>query len=188
MKRQTQRTRKPSLREISRIKRMVIVTSVGAAFVVAVILANVNTVQASGPGPTSANSVPGVAPSTSGPRPFTGVPGITPHLMTPDLARTRNVPSFTRDDVIRYVATQHFPETTLTGTATVISVTFITSKEASRRMGISSLDRPDNALICWVEIHANATFAAHGNVMHLSGMHEFFDAYTGNFLGLGGEK
>ncbi len=114
--------------------------------------------------------------------PSRGVPAITP---------TRHgTPAFTAADVRRYYLIHSFSAgPTVSGAPpTIVSIRFITTKDAQALMGGEPIGLPDNAMVCYVELRGPfypkyvsvppgqtlpATFDA--------GV-EVFDAQTGNLL------
>jgi hypothetical protein len=129
-----------------------------------------------GPPPTTGYATPG--PS--------GLPAIQPHA---DLARAGGAgPYFTEADVRQYFAT-HRPPDTVPGTPNpvVVSVQFLTAKQASALVGGEEVDIPDSALVCLVFV--SGTFQdTSGPILPPGGPPTFtqgwmaFDAHTGNLL------
>lgn len=109
-----------------------------------------------------------------------GSPAITPHLNA--------IPSFTAADVQQYIKTHgcRCGPTVSGNPSTVIKILFITSHEASVLLNGEFIGRPDNALVCYVELrgpfvqggpHPPTTQTPIVDV----GI-EIFDAQTGNIL------
>lgn len=113
-----------------------------------------------------------------------GIPAITPHLNT--------IPSFTAADAQQFITTNGFAGGTISpGSSIVIEKTlFITSSQASSLIG-ESVDRPANALVCFVQLYgpfvvSNDPPAGVQQTMTVPRVYELFDAQTGNLLGYGG--
>lgn len=96
-------------------------------------------------------------------------------------------PCFTVDDVKAYIKTHAIPRAgTVSGKpAKILSIDFITSKEASERMKGDSIGLADNAPVCYVELYGpfitgSVPYGAKPLVSN-RGV-EIFDARTGRLL------
>lgn len=125
------------------------------------------------------------------------LPGLAPHIR--NVTNVRNsfsIPqtqqgtvTFTSNDVSHYITTHPFPlGPTTTGTSpTVISIEFITSKQASQRLFGEALGVPDTAIVCYVKLKGPFTMSLaprppHAKVGPSNTATEIFDAQTGNLL------
>jgi hypothetical protein len=116
-----------------------------------------------------------------------GAPAIKPHIAQPNAAG----PAFTREDVIAFLQQQNgFYSGPLAPGAhlQILTVQFVTAKQASELMVGESVGRPDDYLVCYVKVQgpflltsvhvpngASApTTAQYGDAV--------FDATTGNLL------
>lgn len=107
--------------------------------------------------------------------------------LTPAIApRNDRTPSFTARDVLDYERTHPFMNHRMkpAGRPTVTKVLFITSAEASKRLGGEWIGLPDDALVSFVELYGTYTFASpFGQVSQRTGtMRQVFDAHTGVLL------
>ncbi|MGZ6308878.1 MAG: hypothetical protein ACXWP6_20685, partial [Ktedonobacterales bacterium] len=70
------------------------------------------------------------------------------------------------------------------GTPKLTKVLFITSAEASKRLGNEWIGLPDDALVCFVELYGSfRVYPPMGPVSeHTGTTHQIFDAHTGNLL------
>lgn len=111
-----------------------------------------------------------------------GVPAIKPH--------TSGTPAFTTTDVAQYIASQSLLRTTSGQSPKVIKSEFITAQEASTLLQGEYIGRPDNALVCYVELqgpfHTVGPLPPGATNPTLSTGYEVFDASTGNLLMYGG--
>jgi hypothetical protein len=102
-------------------------------------------------------------------------------------------PAFTTDDVKAYLLKTPVPSATRYNpqAITVVAIDFVTSKDASARLGGEPLGLPDSRLVCFALLQGSFTFsgppgggspsqATYSNVV------EIFDAQTGNLLLVGG--
>lgn len=107
-----------------------------------------------------------------------GLPAITP--------RNNCTPSFTVQDVVDYERAHPFSNHRMTpvGAPKLTKVLFITSAEASKRMGNVWIGLPDDALVCFVELSGTYRFSPPMGPAseHTGTMHQVFDAHTGNLL------
>lgn len=107
-----------------------------------------------------------------------GLPAITP--------RNDCTPSFTVQDVTTFERAHPAGNNRMTpiGTPKLTKVLFITSAEASKRLGNTSIGLPDDALVCVVELYGPyRVYPPMGPVSeHTGTMYEVFDAHTGNLL------
>lgn len=107
-----------------------------------------------------------------------GVPAIT--------SRNNCTPSFTVQDVVDYERAHPFSNHRMTpvGTPKLTKVLFITSAEASKRLGNEWIGLPDDALVCFVELSGTYQFSPPMGPTseHTGTMHQVFDAHTGNLL------
>jgi hypothetical protein len=110
--------------------------------------------------------------------------------INPRLSQTGTGPAFTQDDVVAYLNTNGFFAGPVVSGAhlKILTVKFVTSKQASDLMSGESVGRPDDALVCYVKVQgpflltnvsvprgAKAqTTAEYGDAV--------FDAHTGNLL------
>jgi hypothetical protein len=108
----------------------------------------------------------------------------------PGIARTQQgIRAFTSVDVTHYITTHPFPlgPTTTGKPPTIVSIEFITSKQASQRLLGESIGVPDTAIVCYVKLSGPFTmsFAPHppgAQVPPSNTATEIFDAQTGNLL------
>ncbi len=113
-----------------------------------------------------------------------GAPSIAP--------RNQCTPSFTVQDVLDYEHAHPFGNMRMAsiGHPKVTKVLFITSAQASQRLGGESIGLADDALVCFVELDGAYRFSpplGAGDVReHTGTMHEIFDAHTGNLIISGG--
>jgi hypothetical protein len=99
------------------------------------------------------------------------------------------VPAFTSNDVAHYINTHPFPlgPTTTGKPPTIVSIEFITSKEASQRMLGETLGLPDTAIVCYVKLSgpfalSQAPVPASVHLAPSNTATEVFDAQSGNLL------
>lgn len=113
-----------------------------------------------------------------------GVPSITPH--------NDCTPSFTVQDVLAFEHSHPFGNHRMVsmGQSKVTKVLFITSAQASQRIGGEWIGLPDDALVCFVELYGTyrflSPFPSIPDSIHTGTMHNIFDAHTGNLLVSGG--
>lgn len=111
-----------------------------------------------------------------------GAPAIHPRS---DLAKTAG-PSFTKADVVQYVAAHPIPFAVRGAAAPVVaSIEFLTSQQVSTELGGESTGMPDSALLCLV--HLSGTFESDrvplgGTAYPYYDGVMVFDAHTGNLL------
>ncbi|HZU69219.1 MAG TPA: hypothetical protein VFA09_18225 [Ktedonobacteraceae bacterium] len=117
-----------------------------------------------------------------------GDPAIHPHL-----AQNGSGPAFTQDDVIAFFNTNGFFAGPVVPGAhlKILTIQFVTARQASQLMRGESVGRPDNALVCYVKVQGPflltnirgapprpnvkaPTTAEYGDAV--------FDAHTGNLL------
>jgi hypothetical protein len=119
-----------------------------------------------------------------------GYPAIRPHASTNNSATigTESSPGFTVNDAIEYVKTHGiFKAIGAHGTVKVAKAKFMPSKAASVALDGESIGLPDDALVCYVELHGKIDFAGpSGVVVTFSRVYELFDAQSGNLLMVGG--
>jgi hypothetical protein len=131
-----------------------------------------------------------MGPGGARPRsPVTGLPAIQPRWP----ATTGTTPGFTADDVEQSTKLHGFAggPTVSGGQPAITKVMFISGGEASKLLGGETVDRPDDYLVCYVELHG--PFLLSGMSLP-PGMKppivqtaiEVFDAHTGNLLVFGG--
>jgi hypothetical protein len=128
---------------------------------------------------------------TTGP----GVPGI-PAIPIHANATTANTPAFTVADVQQYVNRTGFLGGSLLPGAhlTILKIQFMTSKQASVLLQGESTGLPDDALVCYVQLHGPSALngvglsvppipgKTKGAVLTSPTADEVFDAHTGNLL------
>lgn len=107
-------------------------------------------------------------------------------------ARTINagptIPAFTVTDVAQYVSTHPMPRDIASGAkSTIVGIAFLTSQQVTVLLRGESTGLPDDALLCYVELHGTFVFPGPAGVTatYLRG-YEVFDAHTGNILMAGG--
>ena len=131
-----------------------------------------------------------MGPGGARPRsPVAGSPAIQPRWP----ATTGMTPGFTAEDVAQYTRLHGFAGgPTVSGDQPVITkVMFIGGGEASKLLGGGTVDRPDDYLVCYVELRG--PFLLSGMSLPpgmkppiVETAHEVFDAHTGNLLVFGG--
>lgn len=146
---------------------------VSLAVIVGVIVAFSGETNAS----TRFNAASSPSQPTANPYP-PGSPAIQPHLP--------GIPSFTLADVANYIQTKSFMTTT-SGTPPVITnAEFITAQQASALLDGEYIGRPDNALVCYVELQGpfrvKGPLPSGATVPTVNTGYELFDAQTGNLL------
>ncbi|HYU71548.1 MAG TPA: hypothetical protein VEL31_02615 [Ktedonobacteraceae bacterium] len=110
-----------------------------------------------------------------------GEPAITP--------TSRDIPAFTKEDVIKYIRTHDmlFSDTSPSA-ITGIEVTFITSKEVNKIINRQGTGIPDNYLLCFARLTGTFTFPGPPTIKGqptsstYEEAYEVFDAKTGNLL------
>lgn len=113
-----------------------------------------------------------------------GFPGITPHA-APNTAG----PAFTRDDVIAYYQKYGFFAPLAPGAhLQILTIQFISAKQASQLMEGESVGRPDNYLVCYVKLQG-PFLTKYLHVPRGAKLpptveygHDVYDAHTGNAL------
>jgi|SRR5579884_901008 hypothetical protein len=107
-----------------------------------------------------------------------GVPAIRPHIA--------GIPSFTAADVAQYIKTGSSIRTISRAVPAITKTEFITAQQASNLLQGESIGRPDNALVCYVELrgpfHVEGPLPQGASNPTLSTAYELFDAQTGNLL------
>lgn len=114
--------------------------------------------------------------------PSIGLTGITPRNPNAGPA----TPAYTAQDAIDYVSTHSFVATKAdsTGPITIVGVQFLTTSQLQSQLGVDLPYAPDR-LLCVVEIAG--TFSVYGPTgapTKSTRAYEFFDAHTGNYLGV----
>ncbi len=104
-------------------------------------------------------------------------------------------PAITKSDVIKYINTNGYAGgPAVTGGHPIIEkILFISAKQASALIGGESADRPDNTIVCYVQLRGPFMIGGmaipygvqNSNPTVMRG-YEIFDAYTGNLLQWGG--
>lgn len=114
-----------------------------------------------------------------------GIPAIVPTLNS----ATTTPPTFTVEDVKRYIASHGFHGgPTVTGNKPQIRViAFISSKQASTRLHDASIGLPDTAVVCYVELggpfQVRASLPSGAPPFPPSNIGvDIFDAQTGNLV------
>lgn len=118
-----------------------------------------------------------------------GVPAIPAHPSTGVAANNTSAPSFTKNDVIAYLNKYGFPVGPLVPGAhlKILTLQFVTARQASILMKGESVGVPDNSLVCYVKvqgpfllenIHAPKSYTR--TTADIGDM--VFDAHTGNLL------
>jgi hypothetical protein len=118
-----------------------------------------------------------------------GSPAIQPHVN----GATGNAPTFTSTDAAQYVTAHGFPGgVPVQGSHLVITnIQFMTAKVANAQFIKTGIDRPDDALVCVVQVkgpfnliyaHLSPTDYAKHNVPVARTGFIVYDARTGNFL------
>jgi hypothetical protein len=124
-----------------------------------------------------------VATTSYGP----GVPAISP--------RTNAPVAYTAADVTQYIKVNGFSGgTVVAGHHLVIEkILFITSKQASALMRGESVGRPDNTIVCYVQLRGpffpgelDPPMGVKNPNATVLRVYEIFDAHTGNLLDWGG--
>ena len=127
-----------------------------------------------------------------GARPRSPVPG-RPAIQPRWPATTGKTPGFTADDVAQYTKVHGFAGgPTVSGDEPAITkVMFIGGGEARKLLGGETVDRPDDYLVCYVEL--SGPFLLSGMSLPpgvkpaiVQTAFEVFDAHTGNLLVFGG--
>lgn len=116
-----------------------------------------------------------------------GTPAIQPHL-----SQNGSGPAFTQEDVAAYLNKYGFLPVVAGAHLTILTIQFVTARQASQLMVGESVGRPDGALVCYVKVEgpfllinihgppprpnakAPPTTAKYGDTV--------FDAHTGNLL------
>ncbi|HVB60130.1 MAG TPA: hypothetical protein VNE61_02960 [Ktedonobacteraceae bacterium] len=116
-----------------------------------------------------------------------GVPAISP--------RTNAPVAYTAADVAQYIKVNGFAGgPVVSGHHLVIEkILFITSKQASLLIQGESADRPDNTIVCYVQLRGpfipgelDVPYGVSNPNATVLRVYEIFDAHTGNMLGWGG--
>lgn len=116
-----------------------------------------------------------------------GIPAIAPRSG----AFSASQPTFTSDDVVRYVNAHAVPQARLSnGTLTVTKVSFMTSQQVSILLNGESTGVDDDTLLCVAEMQGNVVFMHNSpdarTPLSFTNVYEVFDAHTGNLLMWGG--
>lgn len=171
--------------------RNILILLAGIALASVIVVGYIEKTQAQGPAPL----VNHLNPYVSQPLRRVQIPGasaIIPHLHA--ATAHSNTPTYTTDDVKQFILKKHLPWGFLQKNAhlTFKKVAFMTAKESSQLPLGDDLDRPDNAIVCYVLVHGPFTLAG----LHLNGpvrpeamKAEYgtmvFDGVTGNLLSWG---
>lgn len=124
-----------------------------------------------------------------------GNPAIKPHLVTANTASNASSPGFLKKDVEDFLNKNGFFAGPVVngGHLKIVSIQFVTAKEASQFMAGESVGRPDDYLVCYVKVQGPFSHAS----MHQGPVDantkaqklpdaEFgdmvFDGHTGNLL------
>lgn len=121
-----------------------------------------------------------------------GSPAITPRFPQ-NVAESATAPSFTKADVVAFLNQSTFPAGPVVKGAqmTILTIQFVSAQQASKLMDGESVGRPDNALVCYVEMEGPFLLTGVSVPPEPSGKkypttakygHEVFDAHTGNLL------
>lgn len=123
--------------------------------------------------------------------------GLAPHVRdVTDVRNSFSIPqtqqgtvAFTNNDVRHYINTHPFPlgPTTTGKSPTIVSIEFITSKQARQRLFGEALGVPDTAIVCYVKLKGPFTMSlAPRPPLAKAGPSntatEIFDAQTGSLL------
>lgn len=118
-----------------------------------------------------------------------GIPAITPRAGLMASSASSSGPTFTRDDVVHYVAAHPQVLGAVPGTPapTVTSVQFVTAKQASTLLHGEAIGLPDTASVCYVRVQGTFVFndappAFGSKAVTYSAAVLVFDAHTGNLL------
>lgn len=139
------------------------------------------------PFPPNLPGIPPGPPATPNPNgaPTVGWPAITPRTPSNDPA----TPTFTAQDASAYVAARPLVATKAdsTGPISVTQVAFVTVAQAKTMFNLPLYLAPDR-LLCVVAIGGD--FKINGPNVAIVGHHgyEYFDAHTGNYLGVAIEE
>ena len=122
-----------------------------------------------------------------------GIPAIPIHTSsgtTANTASTSSIPAFTQNDVIAFLNKHGFYAGPLVPGAhlKILTIQFVTARQASNLMKGESVGVPDNYLVCYVKVQGlfqlknieappNATKPTTANIGDV-----VFDAHTGNML------
>lgn len=119
-------------------------------------------------------------------------PQVTYAFGTPAIHPQTELPvAYTKETVIRFLKTYPFPggPTVIGKAPTIVMIGFISSKAASILMKGEQVDRPDNTIVCYVQLHgpfiatrisAPSTTLTAKPIYNIGEM--VFDAHTGNLL------
>ncbi len=120
-----------------------------------------------------------------------GVAAIVPTLHV----QPNGTPAITKSDVIQYINANGYaggPDDT-GGHPIIEKVLFISAKQASALIQGESADRPDNTIVCYVQLRGPFTVGGMAVPLGVKNStptilrgYEIFDAYTGNLLQWGG--
>jgi len=114
--------------------------------------------------------------------PSVGLNGIAPRNPTAGAS----TPAYTAQDATDYVAAHPFVATKAdaTGPVSVVSVQFLTTSQMNSQLGLDFSYAPDR-LLCVVGISGSfSVYGPSGSTMKSTHGYEFFDAHTGNYLGV----
>lgn len=93
-----------------------------------------------------------------------------------------SVPSFAKQDVVKYVSTHPIPRAISSGSSTVANVSFMTSGAASKMLRGEPIGLPYNSLVSVVEVHGNYILPNLLTIGTATQVFEVFDAHTGSLL------
>lgn len=110
--------------------------------------------------------------------------------ITPRFSQTGTGPAFTQDDVVAYLNTNGFFAGPVVSGAhlKILTIQFVTSKQASDLMSGESVGRPDDAIVCYVKVQGPFLLTnvpvPHGAKAQTTAEYgdAVFDAHTGNLL------
>ncbi len=121
-----------------------------------------------------------------------GVPAIpisTPSGLTANAIDSASTPAFTRDDVIAYFNKHGFYAGPLVKGAhlKILTIQFVTAKQASALMKGEHINRPDSYLVCYVKVQgpfqmSSAEVPPNAKEPTANIGDAVFDAHTGNML------
>jgi len=136
--------------------------------------------------PASAASSNSIQPPAQAPTGTAiGAPAIQPTRSV--AASDLSTPAFTVQDVEQYISGNPMSRNlAISSKPTIVKITFITSQQASALLD-ESMDLPDSALVCYVELSGTFTFPGpNGATATFHKGYEVFDAHTGNLIMVGG--
>lgn len=125
-------------------------------------------------------------PFPSGPPPTrpAQLPAVTggPAIVTTINQNDATLPAFTAQDAADY-ATMHPPDQAFGRPTTVTKVSFLTASDMATQR-LPEIPGPPSRLICIVEFSGQFTVSAPGYTRTSTVAREFYDARTGNYLGV----